>query len=55
MGLSFISTDQACQRAESEIPRPDADFDTLVTSAQNVWREKLTPIVIETGDMEDNI
>ncbi|CAN9267731.1 unnamed protein product [Alternaria alternata] len=55
MGLSFISTDQACQSAESEIPRPDADFDTLITSAQNVWREKLTPIVIETGDMEDNI
>ncbi|KAI4714481.1 hypothetical protein J4E89_000161 [Alternaria sp. Ai002NY15] len=55
MGLSFISTDQACQNAEREIPGPTFDFDGLVTSAEEAWREKLAPITIETGEVDESI
>ncbi|EUC33640.1 glycoside hydrolase family 92 protein [Bipolaris zeicola 26-R-13] len=54
MGLSFISTDQACQNAEREIPNPDNDFDQLVKSAEDTWREKLSPISIEAGDVDQS-
>ncbi|KAF1940855.1 hypothetical protein EJ02DRAFT_378895 [Clathrospora elynae] len=49
MGLSFISTEQACQNAEREIPGPDFDLESLVTSAEEAWREKFAPISIEMG------
>ncbi|RAR11617.1 glycoside hydrolase family 92 protein [Stemphylium lycopersici] len=55
MGLSFISTGQACQNAEREIPGPHYDFDGLVTSAEDAWREKLAPISIEPGDVEESM
>jgi predicted alpha-1,2-mannosidase len=55
MGLSFISTEQACQNAEREIPGPAFDFDGLVTSAEDAWREKLAPISIEAGDVDDSM
>lgn len=55
MGLSFISTDQACQNAEREIPNPGADFDRLVTSAEDAWREKFAPISIEAGDVDQSM
>lgn len=55
MGLSFISTDQACQNAEREIPGPDFDFDGLVSSAQDAWRKKLTPISIATEGIDGSL
>jgi predicted alpha-1,2-mannosidase len=55
MGLSFISTEQACQNAEREIPGPNFDIDGLVASAEEVWREKLAPITIETGDVDESM
>ncbi|ORY12223.1 glycosyl hydrolase family 92-domain-containing protein [Clohesyomyces aquaticus] len=55
MGISYISTDQACQNAEAEIPGPDFDFDGMVTSAKEAWRKKLAPISIETGGVDDNL
>jgi predicted alpha-1,2-mannosidase len=55
MGFSFISTAQACQNAEQEIPGPNFDFDRLVTEAEDAWRKKLTPITIETGDTNDSL
>jgi predicted alpha-1,2-mannosidase len=49
MGLSFISTSQACQNAEREIFNPESDFDSLVSTAESVWRSKLAPISISDG------
>ncbi|KIH94115.1 hypothetical protein SPBR_05615 [Sporothrix brasiliensis 5110] len=45
VGMSFISTDQACANAEAEIP--DWDFDGTVHAAQNAWRDKLSPIRVD--------
>lgn len=50
MGLSFISTEQACSNAEREIPGPDLDFDALVETAEQAWRQKLSPISIDPGN-----
>ncbi|KAI4595197.1 hypothetical protein KJ359_007173 [Pestalotiopsis sp. 9143b] len=47
VGLSFISVSKACSNAEAEIP--DFDFDTIETTATDVWREKLSPITVSTG------
>ncbi|USP76580.1 glycoside hydrolase family 92 protein [Curvularia clavata] len=55
MGLSFISTDQACQNAEREVPNPEVDFDRLVKSAEDAWREKLSPISIASGDVDQSM
>lgn len=55
MGLSYVSTDQACQNAEREIPGPQFDFDSLVTTAEDAWREKFTPISIQTGNVNDSL
>ncbi|KAH4115756.1 hypothetical protein HBI56_169420 [Parastagonospora nodorum] len=55
MGLSFISTEQACQNAEREIPGPEFDFDGLVTAAEQAWHKKFTPISIEAKGINDSI
>ncbi|KAF1849920.1 glycoside hydrolase family 92 protein [Cucurbitaria berberidis CBS 394.84] len=55
MGLSFVSSEQACQNAKKQIPGPDFNFDGLVNTAENAWREKLTPIAIETGGVDDSL
>jgi predicted alpha-1,2-mannosidase len=55
MGMSFISTDRACQNAEREIPGPNFDFESLVIKAEHAWREKLFPISISTIDIDDKL
>ena len=55
MGISFISTAQACQNAEDEIHGPDFDFDGLVKSAQDAWEKQLAPISIESGGVDDKL
>ncbi|PTU22575.1 hypothetical protein P175DRAFT_0453228 [Aspergillus ochraceoroseus IBT 24754] len=48
VGVSFISTDQACRNAENEIPT--FDFDAVRSAAVEQWRKKLAPIrVSKTG------
>ncbi|TID17781.1 glycoside hydrolase family protein [Venturia nashicola] len=47
VAISFISADQACQSAESEIP--DWNFDRVKRDAEAAWRKKLSPIVVSTG------
>ncbi|XXH02139.1 hypothetical protein Hte_008507 [Hypoxylon texense] len=49
VGISFVSADQACQRATEEIPNPLDDFDRLVTETEEAWREKLSPISVNAG------
>lgn len=52
VGLSFISTEQACANAESEIP--DYDFDSIEQAATDAWSEKLSPIAISQGGVDDD-
>jgi putative alpha-1,2-mannosidase len=53
VGMSFISADQACHNAEREIPGPEYDFGGLVSEAEEAWRQKLSPISIETGGVSE--
>jgi putative alpha-1,2-mannosidase len=55
MGISFISTAQACKNAEEEIPGSDFDFDGLVKSAQDAWRKQLAPVTIESGGVDNSL
>lgn len=55
MGVSFISSEQACSNAESEIPNPVEDFDTLVANAQDAWRKKLSPVTIIPGGATEDL
>jgi predicted alpha-1,2-mannosidase len=46
VATSFISVAQACSNAEQDIPT--WDFDGLVNTAAELWRQKLAPIVVNT-------
>ncbi|OTA98885.1 glycoside hydrolase family 92 protein [Hypoxylon sp. CI-4A] len=52
VGLSFISTEQACSSAEAEIP--DYDFDGIEQAAHDAWAQKLSPITISQGGVDDD-
>jgi putative alpha-1,2-mannosidase len=47
VGMSFISSAQACSNAENEIP--NYDFKSVLTAAQEAWKAKLNVITIEDG------
>ena len=54
VGVSLVSTRQACRNAEREIP--DYDFEGIRKRAEDAWREKLAPFKVEMGggvDQED--
>ncbi|UQC90889.1 glycosyl hydrolase family 92 [Colletotrichum lupini] len=54
VGVSFKSSDQACRNAEKEIPDPLNNFDSLVKTAKDAWREKLSPVSVKAaGATED--
>ncbi|EFY91316.1 glycosyl hydrolase, family 92 protein [Metarhizium acridum CQMa 102] len=55
VGLSFKSSEQACGNAEREIPNPLKDFDLLVKTAKDAWREKLSPISVKAGGADKNL
>lgn len=55
VGVSFISSDRACQNAQSEIPSPLDDFDSVEERAQAAWREKLSPVSVEAGGVSDDL
>lgn len=48
---SFISTAQACVHAESEIS--DFDFDATASAATEIWRDKMSPIVVSTAGVNE--
>ncbi|KAL9106875.1 MAG: hypothetical protein Q9227_008122 [Pyrenula ochraceoflavens] len=47
MGMSFISADQACSNAQSEIP--DWDFEAVRNTAADAWRDKLSVVSVQPG------
>lgn len=53
VGLSFISSDQACSVAESEIGT--FDFDSIRSAAVDAWREKLSPITVSTHGVNTSL
>lgn len=52
VGLSFVSSDQACQLAESEIP--DFNFNGTLSNAVDSWREKMSPIDVSTRGVNNS-
>ncbi|OTB10483.1 glycoside hydrolase family 92 protein [Daldinia sp. EC12] len=52
VGLSFISTEQACSNGEAEVP--DFKFDELEQAAADTWRQKLSPITITPGGVDED-
>lgn len=53
VGVSFISSDQACSSAEAEIP--SFDFDATHSVAENAWREKISPISVSTNGVDKSL
>ena len=47
VGLSFISPEQACSNAESEIP--DFGFEPVKLAAETAWRGKLSNVAIDAA------
>ncbi|KAI9661136.1 MAG: hypothetical protein M1821_009463 [Bathelium mastoideum] len=53
VGVSFISVDQACSNAQTEIP--DFDFDGTRQSAEDAWRKKLSVVSLNATGVSDEI
>ncbi|TWU72691.1 hypothetical protein ED733_003628 [Metarhizium rileyi] len=52
VGLSFISSEQACANAEREMPK--FDFNKHAHEAQDAWRQKLSPIVVDPKGVDES-
>ncbi|KAK1229538.1 hypothetical protein PQX77_007364 [Marasmius sp. AFHP31] len=48
VGVSLISTEQACRNAEEEIP--DWDFDRVVRDSEDLWRDVLGRVSVDMGE-----
>lgn len=53
VGLSFISSAQACSNAESEIPT--FDFNSTYFAAAAAWRQKLSPIRVSRKGVDTSV
>lgn len=53
MGVSFLSTDQACQNAEEEIP--DFDFAAVRSAAEDAWKARLGGVSVKPGGASTNM
>lgn len=53
VAYSFISEQQACQLAETEIS--DFDFEGTQKTAVDAWTKKLSPISVETNGVDDSV
>lgn len=53
VGLSFVSSDQACGNAEAEVPT--FDFNATRSAAVSAWREKLSPITVATTGVNSSL
>lgn len=52
VGVSLLSSEQACYSAESEIP--SFDIDGTLSTAENAWREKLSPIAVSAAGVDSS-
>ncbi|KAG6866373.1 hypothetical protein C0991_005294 [Blastosporella zonata] len=53
VGVSFVSADQACANAESEVG--DATFDEVLANAKAEWQEKLSKVEIDIANTPANV
>ncbi|KAH8107955.1 glycoside hydrolase family 92 protein [Cristinia sonorae] len=53
VGVSFVSTAQACQNAEEEVG--DASFEDIMGRSQALWNEKLSKIEIDVTNTPANV
>ncbi|CAM1501981.1 Fc.00g039650.m01.CDS01 [Cosmosporella sp. VM-42] len=53
VGLPFISARQACQNAETEIPK--FDFAGVMADARNIWKDKLSTVEVDTTGISDEL
>lgn len=54
VGVSFISSEQACSSAEQEMPGlGPADFEKYAQTSTSAWRQKLAPIVVSPEGVDD--
>jgi hypothetical protein len=53
VGVSFVSADQACQNAETEIG--SSSFEDILGQAKALWQEKLQKIEIDVANTPENI
>ncbi len=53
VGVSFVSTEQACANAESEIG--SSSFDNILARAKALWNEKLSKVEIDIANTPANI
>ncbi|PVH89054.1 glycoside hydrolase family 92 protein [Cadophora sp. DSE1049] len=53
VGVSLISSDQACSSAEKEIP--SFDFAATQKAAEDLWREKISPIVVSRNGLNTSM
>lgn len=53
VGVSLISTEQACSNAEKEIP--DWDFDGIRSAAEDAWRDKLNVITMDSTGLDNDL
>ncbi|KAM0261501.1 hypothetical protein ACHAQJ_002183 [Trichoderma viride] len=53
VGLSFISTNQACSNAQSEIP--SFDFQGTLDTAEDAWRKKLGVVEVDNTGVNTSI
>ena len=53
VGVSFVSADQACANAESEIG--DASFEDIMAQSKALWNEKLSKIQVDLKNTPANI
>lgn len=55
VGVSFVSADKACKSAEDEIPGLVYYFVGIKSEAEEAWRQKLAPILIEAGGVGNDM
>ncbi|KAG6817479.1 hypothetical protein H0H87_008104 [Tephrocybe sp. NHM501043] len=53
VGISFVSTEQACANAESEVG--DATFEQILENAKAQWQEKLSKVEIDITNTPANV
>lgn len=53
VGMSFISTEQACHNAETEIP--DWDFAKLKKTAEDAWHDKLGVVSVDRTGVDKDL
>ncbi|CAK5281274.1 unnamed protein product [Mycena citricolor] len=53
VGISFVSTDQACANAESEVG--SSSFEDILAQAKSLWNDKLSKIEIDVPHTPQNV